>query len=156
MMQYKNNVLKGLLAAALLAITIVPATTFAADNAGMAQVQQPKMKMKVIFQVSDADPKKWTLTLNNVKNFQDAVGKENTVLEIVAYGPGINMLKFESEVGSRVKDAIDSGVKVVACENTLTAQKLTHNDMLPEIGYVPGGVIELAQKQYEGYAYIRP
>ncbi|MDR3390708.1 MAG: DsrE family protein [Sulfuriferula sp.] len=153
-MAYKNKVLKSLLAAALFAVASVSATVYAADGGDAAQVQ--KAKMKVVFQVSDNDPQKWNLTLNNVKNFQSALGKDNTVLEIVAYGPGINMLKFDSQVGSRVKDAIDSGVKIVACENTMHAQKLTRDDMLPEIGYVPGGVIEIAQKQMEGYAYIRP
>ena len=153
-MTQNKNVVRSLLAAVLFAVASVSATAYAADASGAAHVQ--KAKMKVVFQVSDADPQKWNLTLNNVKNFQDAVGKENSELEIVAYGPGINMLKFESPVGSRVKDAIASGVKIVACENTLHAMKLTKDDMLPEIGYVPGGVVELAKKQMEGYAYIRP
>lgn len=48
------------------------------------------------------------------------------------------------------------GIKVVACENTLAAQKLAKADMLPDIGYVPAGVIELMNKQQQGYAYIRP
>lgn len=153
-MTQNKNVVRSLLAAVLFAVASVSATAYAADASGAAHVQ--KAKMKVVFQVSDADPQKWNLTLNNVKNFQDAVGKENTELEIVAYGPGVNMLKFESTVGSRVKDAIASGVKIVACENTMHAMKLTKDDMLPEIGYVPGGVVELAKKQMEGYAYIRP
>lgn len=153
-MTQNKNVVRSLLAAVLFAVASVSATAYAADASGAAHVQ--KAKMKVVFQVSDADPQKWNLTLNNVKNFQDAVGKENSELEIVAYGPGVNMLKFESTVGSRVKDAIASGVKIVACENTMHAMKLTKDDMLPEIGYVPGGVIEIAKKQMEGYAYIRP
>jgi intracellular sulfur oxidation DsrE/DsrF family protein len=45
---------------------------------------------------------------------------------------------------------------VVACENTMRAQKLVYADMLPKIGYVPAGVVELMKKQQEGYAYIRP
>ncbi len=153
-MAHKKNVLNSLFAAALLAIAVVPATTFAADH--MAAMQANQGVMKVVFQVSDADPKKWNLTLNNVKNVQEAMGKDKVMLEIVAYGPGIGMLKFESDVGARVKEAVESGVKVVACENTMKAQKISRNDMLPEIGYVPAGVIELAQKQAEGYAYIRP
>jgi intracellular sulfur oxidation DsrE/DsrF family protein len=44
----------------------------------------------------------------------------------------------------------------VACENTMKAQKLVYADMLPKIGYVPAGVVELMKKQREGYAYIRP
>ena len=38
----------------------------------------------------------------------------------------------------------------------MKAQKLVYADMLPAIGYVPAGVVELMKKQQEGYAYIRP
>ena len=113
-------------------------------------------KEKVIFQVSDADPKKWNLALNNAKNVQTDVGKDNVDIEIVAYGPGIGMLKLDSEVGNRVEEAMGAGVKVVACENTMKGQKLTKDDMLGNIGYVKAGVVELMQKQEAGYAYIRP
>ena len=153
-MQHKKNVWSNLAVAALLAVAMIPATTLAADEMGMHHAQTGKMK--VIFQMSDADPKKWALLLNNAKNVQDEVGKDNSMLEIVAYGPGIAMLKFESEVGARVKAAVESGIKVVACENTMKTQKITKDDMLPEIGYVKAGVVELARKQEEGYSYIRP
>ncbi len=113
-------------------------------------------KHKVVFQVSDADPKKWNLTLNNVKNIQHDLGKGNTDIEVVAYGPGIAMLKMDSEVGTRVAEALGSGAHVVACENTMTNTKLSKADMLPNIGYVKAGVVELMEKQQQGYAYIRP
>ena len=111
---------------------------------------------KVVFQISDGDPKKWNLALNNVKNVQEALGKDKVEIELVVYGPGIDMLKAESSAGNRVNDAIADGVKVVACENTMAAQKLTKADMLKSIGYVPAGVIELIKRQQQGYAYIRP
>lgn len=38
----------------------------------------------------------------------------------------------------------------------MDAQKLTMADMLKGISYVPAGVIELMQKQQQGYAYLRP
>ncbi|MEK6663728.1 MAG: DsrE family protein [Pseudomonadota bacterium] len=123
---------------------------------GCAQQPTKEAKQKVIFQVSDADPKKWNLALNNAKNVQTDLGKENVEIEIVAYGPGIGMLKLESEVGNRVTEAAGTGVKVVACENTMKSQKLTKDDMLANIGYVKAGVVELMQKQQQGYAYIRP
>jgi intracellular sulfur oxidation DsrE/DsrF family protein len=110
---------------------------------------------KVVFQVSDADPKKWTLTLNNVKNLQEALGANNVSVEIVAYGPGIGMLKADSEIGNRVLEALQAQVAVMACENTMRGQHLTHADMLGKIGYVPSGVAELVKRQAEGYAYIR-
>ena len=111
---------------------------------------------KVVFQVSDNDPAKWNLTLNNVRNVQQNLGAKNVEVEVVVYGPGINMLKLESPVSDRIADEVKSGVHIVACENTMKGMKLTKGDMLGTIGYVPGGVIELMKKEREGYAYIRP
>lgn len=111
---------------------------------------------KVVFQVSDADPKKWNLALNNANNVLQALGKGKVDIEIVAYGPGIGMLKLESAVGNGVAEAVDNGIRIVACENTMRAQKLTQGDMLPTVGFVPAGVVELMKRQQEGYAYIRP
>ena len=111
---------------------------------------------RIVIQVSDNDPAKWNLVLNNAKNLQDDVGAANVDIEIVAYGPGIGMLKLESPAASRVVDAMKANVKVIACENTMISQKLTRDDMLPALGYVPAGVTEIMTRQSEGWAYLRP
>ena len=111
---------------------------------------------KIVIQVSDNDPAKWNLALNNAKNLQDDVGAADVDIEIVAYGPGIGMLKLESPSASRVADAMKANVKVIACENTMRGQKLTRDDMLPTLNYVPAGVTEIMTKQSEGWAYLRP
>ena len=109
---------------------------------------------RVVFQVSDADPAKWNLALNNARNVQQELATAE--VEIVAYGPGIGMLKMDSTVATRIAEALTQRVKVVACENTMTAQKLTRADMTEGIAYVPAGVVELIRLQREGWAYIRP
>jgi len=111
---------------------------------------------KVVFQVSDNDPAKWALTLNNVRNAQVDLGEDKVIAEIVVYGPGIAMLKAGSPVADRVAEALGKNVQVVACQNTMQAMKLVNADMLPRIGYVPAGVVELIQRQGAGYAYIKP
>lgn len=111
---------------------------------------------KVVFQVSDNDPAKWNLALNNVRNLQQDVGADKLDVELVAYGPGIHMLKMDSPVANRVAEALGRKVKIVACENTMAALKLQKADMLPDLGYVPAGVTELMQRQQQGWAYIRP
>jgi intracellular sulfur oxidation DsrE/DsrF family protein len=138
------------LSAALIALLALPMGGASAQTAAADKMD------KVIFQVSDADPGKWNLALNNAKNVQNDLGKDKVAIEIVAYGPGIGMLKLDSAVGTRVSEAMASGVEVVACENTMHGQKLTRADMLAKIGYVPAGVVELMAKQKAGYAYIRP
>ena len=112
---------------------------------------------KVIFQVTDNDVAKWTLVLNNVRNLQSGVGgAEKADVEVIAYGPGIQLLKSDSPIAARVTEAVGNKVRVVACENTMAAAKLTHADMLGDIGYVPSGVVEVMRKQQQGYSYIRP
>lgn len=130
---------------ALLATTFAPPLARAGDKAH-----------KVVFQVSDADPAKWNLALNNVRNVQHDLGLDNVQIEIVAYGPGISMLKKGSVVGERISQTLAAGTSVVACENTMQTQKLVRADMLDDIDFVPAGVVELMKRQKEGYAYIRP
>mgnify|MGYP003948836197 CR=1 FL=1 len=138
---------------------IAAAAAVAALAAGLplaAAAQDGTKKTRVVVQVSDADPARWNLALNNVRNLQQDLGADNVTVEVVAYGPGIGMLKLDSAVGSRISEALKSGVKVSACENTMRGQKLTHADMLPNVGYVPAGVVEIIQRQQEGWAYLRP
>ena len=144
-MKRMNTLLGALLGGAMMIGALaLPATSLAAD------------KSKLVIQVSESDPATWNLALNNAKNIQKDVGKDNVELEIVAFGPGINMLKMESEVAARVNEAVDSGVKVMACQNTMRNQKLNKEDMNAKIGYVPAGVVEIMQRQQQGYAYLRP
>ena len=116
----------------------------------------PVVQNRVVVHVSDNDPAKWNLVLNNARNLQADLGAGNVEIEIVAYGPGIAMLKADSAVGNRIGEALSSGVRVEACENTMRGQKLAKADMLNGIGFVPAGVVEIMQKQQQGWAYLRP
>ncbi len=135
-------------------------TAAAAAAAGLAATapylaQAAGAKMKGVFQVSDADAGKWNLTLNNVRNVASELADDGADLEIVAFGPGIGLLKAGSPIAERISEARKAGVVIVACENSMKAQKLVYADMLSDIGFVPAGVVELMKKQREGWAYIR-
>jgi len=113
-------------------------------------------KPGVVIQMSDNDPAKWNLALNNAKNVQQELGKDKVDVEIVAYGPGINMLKFDSVVASRLAEAEKSGVAIRACGNTMKGMKLTKDDLHASAKVVPAGVIEIMHKQDAGWTYIKP
>jgi len=68
---------------------------------GFVAAQEGPARTRVVVQVSDADPVRWNLALNNVRNLQDELGAANVAVEIVAYGPGIAMLKFDAPSSSR-------------------------------------------------------
>jgi intracellular sulfur oxidation DsrE/DsrF family protein len=112
-------------------------------------------KEKAIFAVSDADPARWNLTLGNIGNAVDGIGKEHADIELVVYGPGIAMLKKESPVADKIAAALASGVRVVACRNSMRGFHLEPSDLAPGVGIVPSGVVELIRREHEGYAYVR-
>ena len=152
-MNIRGFIATGMLVGAILGlISLQPAR--GADESVAAPEQTPKLK--AVFQVSDGDPKKWNLALVNIKNVQEEIGRNNVDIELVVFGPGIGMLKFDSELADRVAETIDRGVHVVACENTMKGAKLTRDDMLPHLDYVKAGVVEILAKQAQGFMYIRP
>jgi len=128
----------------------------AAAAPAFAQQKKPTAKQRVLFQVSDNDPAKWSLALNNAKNVQADLGKDNVQIEIVAYGPGLAMLKADSKVGDRLAGALDDSVGLIACENTMQNTKVTRDQMYDGIKYVQAGVTHIMKRQQEGWAYIRP
>jgi hypothetical protein len=118
--------------------------------------QQASERHKVVFQVSDNDPAKWNLALNNARNVQADLGKDKVDVEIVAYGPGLAMLKADSKVAARLAQALDNNVGLMACENTMRNTKVQKSDMYGGISYVDAGVVHIMKRQREGWAYVRP
>ena len=131
-------------------------TLGAAAAPALAQQKKPAAKHRVIFQVSDNDPARWNLALSNAKNVQADLGAQNVQIEIVVYGPGLNMLKAESPVAGGLAAALDTNVGLIACENTMQNTKVARDEMYGGISYVQAGVTHIMKRQQEGWAYIRP
>jgi intracellular sulfur oxidation DsrE/DsrF family protein len=115
-------------------------------------------KERVIIQVSDGDPKVWNLALNVVDNVKTSYAKRkiDAEIQVVAFGPGIQMLKDDAVVATRTRDAMKGGTQMVACENSMGRFKLTKNVMLDNVTYVEAGVVHIIEKQREGWSVIRP
>ncbi len=133
-------------------IQLLLASTIFAVGAPAAMAAKPG----VVIQVSDSNPKTWNQALNVVKNVQAEYGKDNVDVELVVFGMGSGMLKFDSPLASRIDDTLASGAKVSMCQNTMKGQKLAAADMHPKIGYVKAGVIEIIEKSKEGWTVVRP
>lgn len=121
-----------------------------------ALAQAPAGRARVVIQVSDNDPAKWNLALNNARNVQEDLGAANVDIEIVAYGPGLAMLRDDSKVADRLGQALDKNIGLFACENTMRNQKVSRSDIYAGVKYVEAGVVHLMKRQREGWAYIRP
>jgi len=113
-------------------------------------------RARVVFQVSDGELATWQRALGNLFNTLKAYGPDGVEIELVAYGAGLPMLKKDSPVAAAVSEALSRHVRLLACENTLRGLHLSVDDLVPGVATVPSGVVEIIQRQREGYAYIRP
>jgi len=141
---------------------------FAAAAAGLlpAAHAADKMEHRVAFQIDEGDPKVMNQVLNNVTKLLEYYHDkgEQAQVEVVAYGPGLNMLREDK---SPVKDRIarlkgnsfQSSVAFSACGNTRKGMETKEGHeipIVPQATVVPAGVVRLTELQELGWAYIGP
>jgi len=121
---------------------------------------------RLLMHVDQNDPAVMNLALNNATNVIEhyrAKGEEVSV-DIVAYGPGLHMLRADSSpVQDRIKQlkgmAFPSNVQFSACANTKESMEKKEERsiaVLSDATIVPSGVVQLMEKQEKGWSYIRP
>lgn len=127
-----------------------------ARNSASTSLQASGTPRGVVIQVSEADPAKWQMALINALNVRKAYGDLPVGVEIVAYGPGLKMLHEDSMVAPGLAEASKNGVKLLACGNTMNMTHTTLDQLNGGVTIVPAGVVEIMERQQEGYAYVRP
>jgi uncharacterized protein len=124
------------------------------------------VRHRIAIQVDQNDPQVMNLALNNAGNVIDyyrAKG-EDVQVEIVAFGPGLNMLRADtSPVKARLKLMKDvsfpSTIVFSACNNTRQAMEKREGHaiaIVPEARIVPSGVVRLMNLEEQGWSYVRP
>ena len=121
---------------------------------------------RIAIQVDQNDPAVMNMVLNNATNvIEHYRGKSEDVdVEIVAYGPGLHMLRADtSPVQDRIKhlkDMVFPGkIQFSACNNTKQGMEKTEGhaiSIVPEATIVPSGVVRLMELQEQGWSYVRP
>ena len=121
---------------------------------------------RLAIHVDQNDPAVMNLALNNATNVIEYYrGKGETVdVELVTYGPGLNMLRDDtSPVKDRIKHikdlAFPGKIQFSACENTRKGMEKKEGHPIPimsDATPVPSGVVRLMQLQEEGWSYLRP
>ncbi len=114
---------------------------------------------KLVIQVSTDDARTQNIALNNAINLQKLYGMDDVILEVVAYGPGLELLTTESSAASRVTSLAMQNITFSACQNTMDAVMKKTGKMpvlLEGVQAVNAGVARIMELQEQGYAYIRP
>jgi len=139
-----------------------------AGAAGLASVQARAEEAKdkqhrVSLQMDESRADLMNLALGNIANLAQFYASKNeaVAVEIVAYGPGLAMLRADaSPVAARIEALAESVPNLVlsACANTIRAVEKTEGkpvELIPRARIVPSGIVRLVELQEQGWSYIR-
>lgn len=113
----------------------------------------------IVLQLSDSDPKKERLVLSVASNLQKAYGQDRIAIEVVAFGPGIDLLRVTNKHRALVDSLATQGVRFSVCGNTLdTIERETGKrpKINPHAVEVQAGVERLLTLSEGGYTIVRP
>ena len=80
----------------------------------------------------------------------------DAVVEIVVQGPAVRQLAADGKhAGDIATLAGNPGLSIAACANSLRSAGMIPGALAEGVVVVPAAVAHLAQRQYEGTAYVR-
>jgi len=82
--------------------------------------------------------------------------KPGAAIEVVVQGAGVRLLTGDSPIKEAITNVRQLGVEILACANSLRSAGLEAADLAVGIGTVPAAVAHLAERQWQGWAYVRP
>jgi intracellular sulfur oxidation DsrE/DsrF family protein len=141
------------------------ATLLIAASATLARAQQvplqdkPFAEHKVVLQLSDNDPKKQGMVISVANNLMKFYDPDKVAVEIVAFGPGIELLRPENPNRKLVESLVAQGARVDVCLNTVdTLERETGKrpDYIAAATPVQVGVAQILFLTENGYTLVRP
>lgn len=92
----------------------------------------------------------------HLNNLIKDLGEEPLTIEVVAYGPAIEMLTTESSKHSNdIKELQKKGILFRGCHNAMKKHHITKAELLDDITVVPSGVGHIVKTQLKGAIYVK-
>ena len=120
---------------------------------------KPFAEHKIVLQLSDGDAKKQALVLSVANNLLKFYDPDKVAIEVVAFGPGIDLLLAGSDRRKQVESLIAQGVRFDICLNTVdTVERETGKrpEFIPAATPVQVGVGQILFLTENGYMLVRP
>jgi intracellular sulfur oxidation DsrE/DsrF family protein len=148
--------------AAALTVGSVFACILAAPAARAQQAplqDKPFAEHKIVLQLSDNDPKRQALVISVAYNLLKFYDPDKVAVEVVAFGPGIDLLRADNGNRKLVESLIAQGVRFDVCLNTVdTVERETGKrpEIIPAATPVQVGVGQILLLTENGYTLVRP
>ncbi|WP_128928437.1 hypothetical protein [Bradyrhizobium guangxiense] len=144
---------------ALVLALLVWATIPPASAQQVPLQDKPFAEHRIVLQLSDGDARKQALVLSVANNLLKAYDPDKIAIEVVAFGPGIDLLLAGSERRKQVESLIAQGVRFDICLNTVdTIERETGKrpEFIPAATPVQVGVGQILFLAENGYTVVRP
>lgn len=147
-------------ALAILLLAASSVCTYAQDVIPSAKFQPAKAtknKYQVVYQLNTDDDAKVKATLKNIQNaLDDPRLKGKLTVELVVHGAGVSVFRKGKDYEALAKGLMERGVMLAMCENTMRERKISRDELVDFIYYVPSGNGELIIRQQHGWAFMHP
>ncbi|MBR0982785.1 MULTISPECIES: hypothetical protein [Bradyrhizobium] len=144
---------------ALMLALVVRAAILPASAQQVPLQDKPFAEHKIVLQLSDGDAKKQALVLSVANNLLKAYAPDKIAIEVVTFGPGIDLLLSGSERRKQVESLIAQGVRFDICLNTVdTLERETGKrpEFIAAATPVQVGVGQILFLAENGYTVVRP
>jgi uncharacterized protein len=142
----------------VLRILAVMAALLAPAAAQAPAADKPFAEHHIVLQLSDRAQDKQLLVLSVAYNLLKAYNPDKIAIEVVAFGPGIDLLRAENPNRARVDSLISQGVQFDICMNTVETleREGRHVNINPKAVRVQVGVGRILELTEKGYTLVRP
>lgn len=120
---------------------------------------KPFAEHRVVLQLSDNDPKKQGLVISVAYNLLKLYDPDKVAVEVVTFGPGIELLFPDNANRKLVESLVAQGVRFDVCLNTVDSIERDTGkrpEIIPAATPVQVGVGQILSLTESGYTLVRP
>jgi len=155
--RYRRSALGALCSVVMAAAMTATVSTVHAQPAPLPD--KPFAEHRIALQLSDNDPKKERLVVSVAYNLLKAYDPDKVAIEVVTFGPGIDLLRTENANRKFVESLVAQGVRFDVCLNTVDTierESGKRPDIIPAATPVQVGVGQILALTENGYTLVRP
>lgn len=119
------------------------------------QLMSQSKPVRIVFDVTSGDTLTHKAVLRHVSSM--AATYPQSSFEVVVYGSALTMFVRGKSIVSKAVQELESNhnVSLKICEQAMIRNKIEISQLLPGVVTVPDGILEIVNKQAEGWGYIK-
>ena len=145
--------------AVILALLALAALPLALATQQVPLQDKPFAEHRIVLQLSDNDPRKQGLVISVANNLMKFYDPDKIAVEIVTFGPGIDLLRPENPNRRAVESLVAQGARVDLCLNTVDTierEAGKRPEFIAAATPVQVGVAQILFLTENGYTLVRP